>query len=372
MKDDKMRSERERIGLLEGYVSSGGNFILFVLKFIFGLISHSYALIVDSIHSLSDVLTSFVVIVGFKVGAKPPDKEHPFGHQRAEIVSTLIIAILLIVVGVEFAQSGIKKIITPDKVKVNTLLIVIVLISILIKELMARYSFMLSNKIKSNTLKADAWHHRSDAISSVLVLVAIIGVHYNIGWLDGAMGIVIALFIIYVGFKILIKAADNLIGSAPSQEIIDEIRKLISRYDGVKGVHDIVINSYGDFAIGSAHVVLPASVSLMDAHGLIDTIEREVKNKINVTLSIHIDPVDENNYLYKKIKAFLDMLVTEKNYIKEIHDIHLVEHGAIKKLYFEMKYTGDETIADEVKHIILNRFNEIDEVEIEREPQYTY
>lgn len=368
-------AERSKIGVREGYVSSAGNFILFIVKLIFGLVSGSYALIVDSIHSLSDIVTSVVVIIGFKISAKPADKEHPFGHQRAEVVATLIVAVLLIVIGVEFAQSGIHKILNPNKVRVNILLFIIVILTIIFKEIMARYSFYLERMIKSETLKADAWHHRSDSISSVLVLISIIASYYKIYWIDGFMGMLIALFIIYIGVKILMKAVSDLIGTAPSVETVMKIRSIINSFNNVKGVHDVILNNYGNFTVGSAHVVMPASLHLKKAHEIVDEIENKIKDKLHIIITIHIDPVDENDELYRKIKAFLDLVLEENEEIVDIHDIHVVKHGLITKLYFEVKYKDDKNGVKEIEHLkdmILKRFNGIDEVDIEKEPKYTY
>lgn len=367
--------ERAKIGIREGYVSTIGNFILFIVKLIFGLISHSYALIVDSVHSLSDIITSVVVIIGFKISAKPADKEHPFGHQRAESIATLIVAVLLIVIGVEFARAGIYKIINPNVVKSNILLLIIIILTIIFKEAMARYSFHLEGIIGSDTLKADAWHHRSDSISSVLVLISMIASYYKIYWIDGVMGVFISAFIIFIGVKILMKAFSDLIGKAPARETVQKIRGIVNEFDNIKGVHDIVLNSYGNFTVGSAHVVMPESMSLKAAHEIVDRIENKIKEELNINISIHIDPVDENDELYRKIKAFLDSVSENNDEIEELHDIHIVKHRGIIKVYFEVRYKDEKSSianSNNLKDEIIKRFNDIDEVEIEKEPEYTY
>ncbi|UCD13825.1 MAG: cation transporter, partial [Thermoplasmatales archaeon] len=184
---------RAKYGYLEATVSILGNTLLFFLKLLLGLFINSIALIADGVHSLSDVSTSGVVIFGFRIAKKQPDKEHPYGHGRAEYIATLIIATLLIITGFGFIQQSIERIIDPQNIthqEYAIIISVIVMVSAVLKELMARFSFAISKRIKSDVLRADAWHHRSDAISSIGVAISIIVSRYGFPILDPIFGII--------------------------------------------------------------------------------------------------------------------------------------------------------------------------------------
>ena len=191
VKNDKesARNYRSSIGKFQGWVSVFINGLLFVIKFVIGIIIGSVSVIADAIHTLSDVISSGVVIWGFHESEKPADSEHPYGHGRVEYIATLIIAILLIVTGIEFIRSAIGRVLNPAPISPAWWMIILILATVFLKELTARYAEFLSHKISSGTLHADAWHHRADAISSLLVIVAMIAGKYGFHSVDGWAGI---------------------------------------------------------------------------------------------------------------------------------------------------------------------------------------
>ena len=212
---------RAKYGYLEATISIIGNILIFFIKLFLGIFINSITLIADGVHSLSDVSTSGVVIFGFRIAKKKPDKEHPYGHGRAEYIATLIIAILLILVGFGFIQQSIERIINLETIRHGEYAIIIsiiVIISAILKEVMARYSNAISKKIKSDVLKADAWHHRSDVISSIGVALGILGARYGFPIFDPLFGIVVAIIIMYVGINLIRTASNFLIGQAPDEE----------------------------------------------------------------------------------------------------------------------------------------------------------
>ena len=239
---------RAKYGYLEATVSIIGNILLFLMKIILGLFINSIALIADGFHSLSDVSTSGVVIFGFRIAKKQPDKEHPYGHGRAEYIATLIIAILLILVGLGFIQQSIERIINIENIahqEYAIIISIIVLISAIGKELMARYSNAIAKKINSDVLKADAWHHRSDAISSIGVAIGILGARYGFPILDPIFGMLVSVIIIYVGIKLVRTASNFLMGQAPDEKLIKQIKVIAKTTDNVKGIHDLSLHDYG-------------------------------------------------------------------------------------------------------------------------------
>ena len=211
------RVYRSKVGKHQGLVSVIINGLLFVIKIIIGIVVGSVSLIADAIHTLSDVISSGVVIWGFNESEKPADPEHPYGHGRIEYIATLIIAILLVVTGVEFIKSSINRVMNPSPISPSWWMILIIFATVILKEMTARYAEFLSHKISSGTLHADAWHHRTDAISSLLVIVAMIAGKYGYNSIDGWAGIGVALFVIWTGFSVAKESIDDIIGTPLSK-----------------------------------------------------------------------------------------------------------------------------------------------------------
>ena len=187
---------RTKIGLFQGWVSVTVNIVLFVLKLVIGIMAGAVSIIADAVHTLSDVISSSVIIWGFKQAQRPADKEHPYGHGRAEYIATLIIAILLCVAGIEFIEAAFERISNPQLIEVKWWMIIVLTVTIVLKEITARYAKFLSSKVASGTLHADAWHHRTDAISSLLVVIAMIAGIYGYPAVDGWAGLGVSLFLI--------------------------------------------------------------------------------------------------------------------------------------------------------------------------------
>ena len=316
---------RTRIGVLQGWVSITVNVVLFVLKLVIGIMAGAVSVIADAVHTLSDVISSAIVIWGFKQAQKPADKEHPYGHGRAEYIATLIIAILLCVAGIEFIEAAFKRIRNPQLIEVKWWMVIVLAVTIVLKEVTARYAKFLSSKVASGTLHADAWHHRTDAISSLLVVVAMIAGIYGYPAFDGWVGLVVSLFLIYIGFDIASDAVDDLIGKPPATEEIETIRNIVMRVDGVLGVHDITVHSYGQDKFISLHIEIDADRSTAEAHDISEEVEDHLKNVSGVEPTVHLDPVSPGNPLVKEVQEFLNHNWSNEDNIKDIHSIRIVE-----------------------------------------------
>ncbi|MGQ9780257.1 MAG: cation diffusion facilitator family transporter [Bacillota bacterium] len=236
---------RQIAGFLEAWVSIIGNILLFAVKFFLGTAILSIALVADAFHTLSDVLTSVVVLIGFRAAGRAPDEEHPFGHGRVENIATLVIAILLVIVGIEFFSQSVRKLLRPVPVAGNLPVIIILLVSGAVKEFMASFSIWLGRRIDSQALLADAWHHRSDAVASGLVALAILGAFFKLYWLDGLFGLGVSALIIYTGFDVGRSAANPLVGLSPGAGVLASIRDEASAVEGVLGIHDVAVHDYG-------------------------------------------------------------------------------------------------------------------------------
>lgn len=322
---ESTKKYRSRIGKFQGWISIIVNGLMFFLKLLIGLIIGSISVIADAFHTLTDVISSGVVIWGFNESEKPADKNHPYGHGRAEYVATLVIAILLIVAGIEFIESSIERIVNPTIIEPEWWMIISIFITIFIKMIVAQYAEYLSSKIASGTLHADAWHHRADAISSFLVATAMILGKYGYFQVDGWTGLIVALFIMWSGFGIAKEAVDDLIGKPPTIEEINDIRKISLNVEGVIGVHDIAIHSYGKDKFASIHVEIDEQEDQMDAHLISENVEKTLNKKLGVSPTVHVDPISITDPKTKKVKKYLIENYSDHEIISSFHDIRVVD-----------------------------------------------
>ena len=322
---ESTKKYRSRIGKFQGWISIIVNGLMFFLKLLIGLIIGSISVIADAFHTLTDVISSGVVIWGFNESEKPADKNHPYGHGRAEYVATLVIAILLIVAGIEFIESSIERIVNPTIIEPEWWMIISIIITIFIKMIVAQYAEYLSSKIASGTLHADAWHHRADAISSFLVATAMILGKYGYFQVDGWTGLIVALFIMWSGFGIAKEAVDDLIGKPPTIEEINDIRKISLNVEGVIGVHDIAVHSYGKDKFASIHVEIDEQEDQMDAHLISENVEKTLNKKLGVSPTVHVDPISITDPKTKKVKKYLIENYSDHEIISSFHDIRVVD-----------------------------------------------
>lgn len=352
---------RASYGSLEGWVSIVGNIVLFAIKIIAGLSINSVALIADAVHTLADSATSIVVIIGFKMAKKTPDKEHPFGHGRMEPVATLIVSVLLFVAGVELLEKSVHSIIHPQTVTASTGIILIITGTILIKELMARFSYELGEMIDSKTLKADALHHRSDVIATGLVVVALIASRFGYNNIDGVMGAFVSLIIFYSAYIIGKEALDPLLGEAPSKEALREIQKLARAHSGVLGVHDIIFHRYGHTSIISLHIDVSDKESALRLHELSEAVEEEIGRKMGGTVIVHVDPINKEHPRYEAIARTIEEIISEDGRIGGFHDLRIIGRDDSKcKVVFDIILIEDtdEQEAYDMVHSIQAQFKD--------------
>ena len=275
---------------IEGWLSLLSNVLLFVLKYWVGILSGSVALIADAWHTLSDSLTSIILLIAIRISDKPADEEHPFGHGRAEVIASLIIGVLLSVVAFNFLLESVHKFIVKEQANFGKWAIIATIVSIIVKELSAQYALWAYRKTKLNSLKAEAWHHRSDAISSVIILFGIF-FGRTFWWLDSVLGIMVALLIFYAGFEVICDAIRPLMGQNPSKEFEQKIKNLISRITEMEvNFHHLHVHNYGNHHEITFHIKLPAHLSLSEAHKVSEQIENAIRKEMNIEATIHIEP----------------------------------------------------------------------------------
>jgi cation diffusion facilitator family transporter len=268
------------------------NCLLFILKFWAGIVTGSVALIADAWHTLSDSITSGIVLMGFIISSMPADVEHPFGHGRAERISSTIIGVLLAIVGLNFLTEAFNALKNHVAVEYGLLAIVATVISIIAKEFLYQYAKWAGNKIDSIALKADAYHHRSDAFSSIIILIGIFLNKYF--WqIDGILGIIVAIFIFFASFEILNESINTLLGEKPTAEFLDAVKKICDEVSPREiFVHHIHLHRYGKHLELTFHIKLPGNLTLNVAHNLSENIEQEIKKQLKCESTIHIDPIN--------------------------------------------------------------------------------
>lgn len=327
---------RARIGLFEGWSSVVLNTVLFFVKGALGLLTGSVALVADAVHTLADSLTSVVVILGFRMAEKPPDDEHPFGHGRMENVAAVVIAVLLAVIAFEMLKAAGQRLLHPKLVQAPAWVIAILIGTIVLKELLARFSFDLGGMIKSETLTADGWHHRSDVLATGLVIIAFIGAHWNLTRLDGAMGIGVAIMIGWAAFAILYSAMNPLLGQRAPEVMYEEIARIAHLTPGVQGVHDILVNQYGFLNIVSLHIEVSASENAMRLHEMGDEIETKIRQRYGGHAIVHVDPLNTDHGDYEEVRRIVSEIITEQDGLASFHDLRLMGYKKRLKVVFDV------------------------------------
>lgn len=284
--------EKKKYILRAGWLSIIGNLVLSGLKYWAGISTGSMALIADAWHSLSDIITSAIVLIGGKISRKPADDEHPFGHGRAEHIASVIIGVLLAIVAFDFVIGAIEKFGNREQTHYNTFACIATIISILANEGMTQYAFWAAKKTGSSMLKADGWHHRTDALSSLVILIGI-ALGSSFWWTDAVLSFIVALMIGWASWEILSKEITSLLGESPSNELLMSIRKTAQKVNTQPiHLHHIHIHNYGHHSELSCHIKLPPKMALDEAHEICTKIELVIKKEFGYETTIHPEPID--------------------------------------------------------------------------------
>lgn len=342
---------RNRYGVCAGIIGIVSNAILFVIKIVAGIIGGSITIIADAINNLSDAGSSVVTLVGFKLSSTPPDKDHPFGHARYEYVTGLLVSMMVLFLGIALLKSSIEKVISPTPVEVSVFTYVVLSISIVMKLVQMLVYKDFSKAISSNALKASAQDSRNDSLTTLAVLISTIiidvcgdRINPKVS-VDGIMGIAVSLFIIVSSVLLLKDAISPLLGEKPPKELVDKITAKILSYDGVIGVHDLVVHSYGaNHCFVVAHVEVPADVDIVKSHDVIDNIEHDMWNDMHVRLNIHMDPIDTKNKQLAHLKERVRMAVYALDPELSIHDFRIVNGDTHVNLVFDVVVPYDSKI----------------------------
>lgn len=295
------------------------NFMLTVFKLIAGIFGASMALISDAVHSASDVFSTVIVIAGVKVSAKKADKKHPFGHERFECVAAIVLAVVLLATGLVIGYTGIKNIVTGEYLNFETpklIALIAAAVSIVVKEGMFWYTIIAAKKVNSAALRADAWHHRSDALSSIGSLVGVVGAMYGVPVLDSVACLVICLMIAFAAIKIFIDAINKMTDEACDDKIENEIRGFINSCGGVKRIDDLMTRKFGNRIYVIAEIACDKNLPLYEAHEIAETVHKGIEENFPLIkhVTVHVNPYEEEE------EADKNLTESDINEIKEKAD----------------------------------------------------
>ena len=348
---------RKKYGFLSGITGIALNILLCVGKLAAGSFSGAISVIADGLNNLSDAGSSIVNMAGFKIANTPPDREHPFGHGRAEYISGLIISLIIILMGVELFESSFERIFDPQTLKPDLFTIIILFASTAVKLWLFAFNRKLGEKINSVALKATAADSLSDVLSTTAVIAGMLVCYYFDMNIDGYVGLAVAVFIIFSGLKTAKESLSPLLGQMPEKETVKSIQKYVCGCDKVIGIHDLIIHNYGaGTSFVSLHAEVDSQMTLTDAHKVIDKIEKDLREKFNCYVTIHIDPVDVNDpettELCQKVKEIVENIDKELS----IHDFRVLKSAAKRSVIFDLNLPYNYKLSDiQVKNMVISK-----------------
>lgn len=346
-------------GIVAGSVGIITNLILVIMKISVGIISSSISIIADGVNNLTDAASSLITLIGFKLSARPEDKKHPYGHARIEYISGIIVSCIIIFAGVSLLSSSIKKFIHPEVTSFNTIAIIILVISVLLKIWQMQFYLFCAKRINSPTLKAAGTDSRNDVVAtSTVLLCALISLKFDID-LDAAVGGLISLFIIYSGIQLIIETSSPLLGEAPPDDLVKKIYEIALSHTGVLGLHDLVVHSYGAGRIfASVHIEVDAEGDILESHDLIDNVEKEISGELGIHFVVHMDPIVVHDPLIEKLRIIIQRAIDDIEYVEDMHDLRCVKGSTHTNVIFDLvRWNSCKKTEEEIKQIISDEIN---------------
>ena len=339
---------RNKYGTVAGIVGIVSNLLLFILKFSIGFLSGSIAITADAFNNFTDMASSAITMIGFKLASMPADEEHPFGHGRLEYLSALVVAFMVMFVGIKFVQTSFERIMNPVAVQFSLIPFLLLLASMAVKFWLGRFNKHVGEKIDSSALKAVAVDAMGDVFTSGCVVLSYLIAKFTAFPLDGYVGIVVSLIILYAGFSLIKETVSPLLGEAPDEEMVDNIVNGLLEYNIISGVHDLIIHNYGvGRCIASVHAEVPCNIDIMEIHEVIDDAEKELSKKLNIHLVIHMDPIAVEDEDYIQTRTELARIIARNEKIESMHDLRIVGKGNKKNLVFDVVVDGDLSHSEE-------------------------
>ena len=359
--DYNNKNTRLKVGYLASIVGLIINILLSAIKLSIGVLISSVSVTADGVNNLADTASSIITIIGFRLSSMPPDKEHPYGHGRLEYISALMVAFMVILVGFQFIQSSFDRIINPVPVKFEVFSLIILIISIGSKIWLSAFNKDLGEKINSTGLKATAQDALGDVMTTSVVVLSIIIGRFTTLPIDGIIGIVVSLMIMYNGYTLVKETISPLIGEAPDEKLIKSIYDDILSFNYITGAHDLFIHTYGaGRTMATIDVEFPGNINVVEIHDVIDKAEREIGEKYNLTLVIHMDPLGFESKERFELRNEIKDIIRENPIIKSMHDFQILSGSEEKVIEFHIvidgnkigKHITEEVIKEEMEQVI--------------------
>lgn len=331
-------ANRDKIALLSGFAGIFCNVMLCVGKFIIGTVTNSVSITGDALNNLSDAGSNIFTIAGTKLASKPVDEEHPFGHGRMEYISSLIISFFIFLMGFELGKSSIDKILHPQSVKFSLVSLFVLIVAVGVKLWMAVFNNRLYKITGNVNMKAVSRDSLNDCLATSATIAALLISHFtSFKYADGIMGLIVTVFIILAGIDILKDVLGSLLGKAPDPELVKNIEDIMLSNEKIIGVHDLIVHDYGPGRIiASAHAEVPCDCDILEIHDVIDNVEKEISQKLNIIICIHMDPIAVNDEIVNKYKEVVDTIVKDYNTEFSFHDFRMVKGNTHTNLIFDL------------------------------------
>lgn len=345
------KAVRQRYGYLGGFTGVVCNLTLSASKIVIGLMVNSIAITADAINNLSDAASSIITLLGFKITNKPADREHPFGHARIEYISAMVVSFMVILVGFEFLKSSFERIKNPEIMKFDIIAFSVLLLSIGVKLWLGRFYKSIGKRIGSKTMEASAMDSLSDVITTSVVAASLLTSRWITFPIDGYIGLLVSAFIMYSGLNLTRETLNPLLGEAPEPEFISEITERTLSYEGIIGIHDMIVHNYGPGrCVVSLHAEIPAKMDIMKAHDIIDLAEQEISEAMDIHMVIHMDPINTDDKLVQDTQRKVMEVITGLREELTIHDFRIVGGEEHMNLIFDLvvPYEYDEKMAKEL------------------------
>lgn len=334
VKDTKVRAA---YGKLASFYGIFWNIILFISKLVVGTIFNSVSITADAFNNLSDAGSSIISLASFVFSSKPADEDHPFGHERLEYIFSMIVAFIIMYFGLQLMMSSVDQIFNPGDVEFNIAMIIVLVFSILVKIYMYLYNNKYSKLLKSTVMHGAAVDSFSDVAATSVVLIGTVIAYFTGIQLDGYLGIVVALFVMKSGYEIVSDTLNKLIGEAPDPDFTKNIIQKILTYNGVLGVHDLVVHTYGPGkTFVTVHVEVSCKVDILKSHDMIDNIEKDFATHEQINLVIHMDPVDMNDAFTNEMRIAVEKEVKKIDHSLSIHDFRVVRGDTHNNFIFDV------------------------------------
>ncbi len=343
--------ERARIGRNAGLVGIAVNLVLFAMKLALGIMTSSVAVIADAVNNLSDAGSSILVLVGYVLSAKPADRKHPYGHARIEYLITLFISVIIAALGFDLLKSSVESFRSAESAVFGTSAVIIMASSVALKLFLAVYYRVVGRRIGSASLNASAIDSLGDMAATAAVVVGMLLTPHLGSYVDGVLGCVIAVYIIVLGIKLIKESSDTILGTAPEAELVMKIVTKLRSYDGVLGIHDLVMHNYGEGRFfASVHVEMDAAGDIMLSHDLIDNIETDFMREMGIHMVIHFDPVcvgDERvGALKDKVHGIVDGISSSLSSPISMHDFRAVFGVTHTNLIFDVVVSNELPVSE--------------------------